>query len=212
MTPIVSLSDEDKKDWESCSSIEIWSIVSDFQKYHANTKNSILELNRELDIQREESNVLWWLVAEWSEIYEKKISALNNLQAAIVVPLELIDCISFVPGPIAIFSVMKKALCLSTEEIEEKYSLKEFIISIEDKIFPYIEKYEDILVRTFTPILNALRVRKKYYGNGTDVSLWIQVYESDFKVKADEKMYSVYEFARCLFLECELIQLLKGEE
>ncbi len=168
-------------------------------------------LKEQLEYKQEESDLLWWMVAGWSDIYNCSFEALGDKQAALAAPFEIMDCVSWVPSPIATEKIIKKAL--SGKGLEKKYAVKDYISAADEKIFSKCEyiDYDFSDCVGFVPILELLQLREQLPGQDelpTVYKLFGKKYDAGF---LDCKL-SVFEFASQLFYECELMELIKIRE
>lgn len=161
-------------------------------------------LLNELEIQREESDILWWTISEWSNIYCTSIKNLFNYEAAIVVPIELSKLTKFDLGPYALKQIIYKVMSLSKDE-EQNITLTNIVDSIRDEIYDVIE-VETLEIDEVQPIL--LAIKSKYESRKSpDVDAWKTVFFAKSNKTPDEIQMNVFDFAYQLYLELELANL-----
>lgn len=149
--------------------------------------------NENIEILREESQILWWLLTGYSDDMKMKYSEINPKIAAIIIGKDLASCVSTFPGPFPIKSILIKALDFVNTG-EETFSFNEYIDSIDDNIIE--ELIGDAVVDT--PILFALMKKAE---NG--IRNWITSFSKKFSFR--DGAYSVIDVAYETYLECILL-------
>lgn len=125
----------------------------------AETMTALSERLAELDgaerAQREESNVLWWLLAEWSVLADKRIASLSANDACLILADELGSMIQMLPAPLAAIPVLLRLLGTTpdtgTSEIQVVVDASSRSWRAEFAKRPSIR-----LVEGVTPILSAI--------------------------------------------------------
>lgn len=148
-------------------------------------KNKILYENTEL---------LWWLLAGYSNDEDKAYSELSDKQEALLVGKDLAEVVQCKPGPYLAKNLLYKML---SENKHNKYLFKEYIDVCKDStIEKILSGKED---RLNTPILYAL-CKKMEVGEAN----WIKAFEKKFGYLKLE--YSDIEIAYQMYLECLMLK------
>ena len=200
------ISEGEKEDWGTGADYVSARLAEQYRYIKALSVNFNI-LKEQLEYKQEESNLLWWMVAGWSDIYDCSFEALGDKQAALAVPFEVMDCVLWVPSPIATQKIIKKAL--SGKGLETKYAVKDYISAADEKILSDFGYTDDDLSDCvgFVPILELLQLREQLPGQEelpAVYKLFGKKYDSTFL----ERKISVFDFACQLFYECELLELL----
>lgn len=87
----------------------------------------ISKLNYALRVQREETNILWWLFGEYSRDLEKPLTEFKLPAVALITGKELADITSFAPGPRSIPAIIDRALRLITPKLPASITIKEAV-------------------------------------------------------------------------------------
>ena len=178
------------------------------QNKHLKAINMNINLLKEqLMNKKEETNLLWWLIADWSEIYECSFQKLCDKQAAVVAPLEVIECVEILPGPISVKKIIQKAL--SGKNTENEYCVKDYIEAIGTEVLNAWDgkNYDLSLCVGFTPVLELLQGRIRF-PKDDDLQTVYKLFEENYDITFLSKKVSVIDFAYQLYLEFELINLL----
>lgn len=140
----------------------------------------------------EDSQILWWLMAEYSDDENKTYCELDVCKAAMLAGKDLASKILLPPGPYAAKSVLNKIL--AEFQNEDKMSFKEYINACDDVVI------DEIIgeCETTTPVLFALQTKKECGEEG-----WSKAFGKKF-VDGDRK-YSAIEIAYQIYLECLLL-------
>lgn len=152
------------------------------------------DLMNKSKILYENTEILWWLLAGYSNDEGKTYSELLDKQAALLVGKDLAEIVQCKPGPY----LAKKLLCRAlAENGRTKYSFKEYIdICNDSTIEKMLGGKED---KVNTPILYALSKKME-----VDEGNWIKAFEKKFG--HSELEYSGVEIAYQVYLECLMLK------
>ena len=189
----------------SYSSSELDSIVSLLEKcensFRYIEQREIYLLN-DLKAQREETDIAWWLLTEWSESYNCPLSE----ELVLAVSVELNNLNQYALGPYAFQQAIYKSISLFKKRTDD-ISLENFANIVKDKIVELID-IEELEVSQVQPILTALKCRYECRESADEQS-WKGIFEGRSKRKIDELKMNICEFAYQLYLELELAYLKK---
>ncbi len=138
----------------------------------------------------ENTEILWWLLAGYSQDAGKTYAELPLQQAAILVGKDLAEIVQNMPGLYSVNNLLCKVL---DKNRDEKALFADYIDTCADSIIGTM--FEETGRRIDTPILFAL-YKKMENGEGS----WYKVFEKNFG-KTDIE-YSGMEFAYQMYLEC----------
>lgn len=156
-----------------------------------------------LSVQREESDILWWMLAEWSETCQKLYRDMTRAEAALFSAYELNSIVKLPLGPYASKQVLVKMISLSKAEDSEVLSVTALIDRLDGEALPPLEKGT---ITRLQPILSALSAKKKAAQRGRG-SEWRQYYELTCDKNLDSIMLTPVEFGQQIYLELELAEL-----
>ncbi len=200
------ISEGEKEDWGTGVDYVSARLAEQYRYIKAmNTNFNVLK--EQLKNRKEESDLLWWMVAGWSDIYDCSFEAIGDKQAALAAPIEVMKYVSWVPSPIATQKIIKKAL--SGKDLEKKYTVKDYISAADEKIFLdfWYMDYDLSDCVGFVPILELLQLRKQLPGQ-EELPAVYKLFGRNYDLSYLERKISVFDFACQLFYECELLELL----
>lgn len=200
---VSSLTFEDGDENKGVITDDIIEQIADILKAVDLRLDNLRKWNRKLDfalsVQREESNILWWMLTEWSETCQKSYCDMSGEEAAVFSAYELCENVSFSLGPYASKQILSKMVSLGEVKLHEKTPVTAQIDCLDGALLPSFENYE---ITDMQPLLCALRSKKTASKKGND-SAWKQYYEIDGK-NLDNVSLTTVDFARQLYLELEL--------
>lgn len=185
---------------------EIDSILSLLEE-HENNFHYIMKreqyLTDELSAQKEESDIAWWLLNEWSQSYNRPFSELKIEEVVLAVPVELYNLSQYTLGPYTIRPVVYRGV-LHWKKRTNNISLESFVNVVKDKVTESkLIDIENMELEQVQPILTALKCMYEC-KDSTDEQAWKAVFEGRIKRNAVDLKMSVEEFAYQLYLELEL--------
>lgn len=138
----------------------------------------------------EDSQVLWWMLAEYSDDESKKYALLEQKKAALLMGKDLASKINISPGPYSAKAVLNKVLGEKADELEQ---FKDYVDACDDDIISKIIINKSM----YTPLLYALN-QKKECGEKN----WYKKFEDIYSKGAVNVQYSRLEIAYEMYIEC----------
>lgn len=190
----------------SYSVAEIDSIVNLLEKCE-NNFNYIMRREQylfdELKAQKEETDIAWWLLNEWSQSCNCPFSELKIDEIVLAVPVELYNLSQYTLGPYAVRPLIYRGVS-HWKKRTNSILLENFVNVVKDKVTELkLVDIENIDLEQVQPILMALKCMNEC-KESPDEQAWKAVFEGRTKRKAEELKMSVEEFAYQLYLELEL--------
>lgn len=209
-----SIADQKKKMEEdgtdfSYSDTEIETVINLLEKCESNF-NHMLQMNKylidELKVQKEEANIAWWLLNEWSQCYDCSFSKLKIEEVVLAVSVELHNLSQYILGPYAVRQVIYRGIS-RWKKRTSSISLENFVNAVRDKIIELkVIDVERMKPEQVQPIIMALKCIYEC-RESTDEHAWKAIFEGCSKRKAADLKMSVEEFAYQLYLELELANI-----
>lgn len=154
-----------------------------------------------LSVQREESDILWWTLAEWSETRQHSYRDMTRDEAALFSAYELGGIVRLPLGPYASKQILMKMISLGKiVKGQERVSAAALIDRLSGDILP---SFTDCQVTELQPILSALNAKWKAAQKGKS-SEWRQYYEMSHEKDLDTIQMTSFDFGRQIYLEIEL--------
>lgn len=159
------------------------------------------DLQRLLTGEREETDILWWMINEWSELYDKPFNKLNDKQIAIAAPIGLYEHLQDVLFPYAGNQIIRYFL-EKCEKPEQEYSISEYLKDVNDDflckdVFDFkMEQIEKVQC-----ITRALYCMKQC---GCEGDAWKVMFQKGYGTDPDEVCITPTAFAFQFQRELEL--------
>ena len=162
------------------------------------------EMQNEMQLYREDSNILSWLCGEWSDELDIQLTKKTYQKSvALLLAKELVDLVTVLPGPYAAKSFLKKMLDLCKLDTNT-YTIVEMIDAIDnDRKRKFINSYSCIAGNPEnTPILYSL---KSALDTNTS-EVWKHVVSNHMGVDICEVKNSILDWAELMYFECVLVK------
>lgn len=160
-----------------------------------------------LTVQREESDILWWVLAEWSKTSQKSYHNMSKEEAALLSAYELSNNVSFCMGPYASREILTKMISLGKTGEKACFSAVDLIDQLDEKL-PL--SFENCSITKLQPLLSALDAKKNAAQKGK-VDEWKRYYEMTCEKELKDLSLTAFDFGWQLYLEIELGRLLHAE-
>ena len=154
-----------------------------------------------LSVQREESDILWWTLAEWSENRQCLYRDMTREEAALFSAYELGGIVCLPLGPYASKQILMKMISLGkADKNQERVSAATLIDRLSGDILPF---FKDCQVTGLQPLLSALNAKQKATQKGKSDE-WRPYYEVSCEKDLDTSQLTAFDFGQQLYLEIEL--------
>ena len=154
-----------------------------------------------LSVQREESDILWWTLSEWSETCQRSYRSMARHEAAVFSAYELSNIVNLPLGPYASKQILMKMISLSKTEGQERASAAEWIQRLNGDFLPPFD--EKCRIKELQPVLSALSAKRKAAKKGK-ASEWQRYYETTCEKDLNTLMLTAFELGLQIYLEIEL--------
>lgn len=163
------------------------------------------ELQQLVIKQREETDILWWIMNEWSELYEKPFNKLSDMEMAIAVPTELYNHSQDVLVPYAGDQIIHYFL-EKCEKPEQEYSISEYLRDINDDFLnKIIFEFKTEKIEKVQCITGALYCMKQC---GCEEDAWKGMFKKEYGIEPDKVRITPFAFANQFQRELELANYL----
>lgn len=210
LEPVTNTDEDEEEEEEEDKTIDIDQLATNLEV----AEKQIKELRRQsrvlaftLTVQREESDILWWVLAEWSETSQKFYHSMSKEEAALLSAYELSNNVSFCLGPYASREILTKMIFLGQTGEKECSSAVDLIDQLDEKL-PL--SFENCSITELQPLLSALDAKKNAAQKGK-VDEWQRYYEMTCEKDLKELSLTAFDFGWQLYLEIELGRLLHAE-
>ena len=167
------------------------------------TENQKL-INSNYQIVNEETEVLWWLMGEWSRELDCPYTELSPHQACLYVGKELADITQLLPGPSSAKHLMNKMLQICRDREQTTTTLQQ-VVNATPLTWrtSCLQAYSPSVATNTCPIL--LAIQKSLDTDGDED--WLPVYQKSSRLDATA-IISPFALAWQMYLECLLVRTL----
>lgn len=160
-------------------------------------------LQKKISCQREESDVLWWMMNKWSYTYRKSFTDMTEQEMAIAIPLELHKYSMFSLLPYSAERIIYSLIVDATNN-STKLPLASYMKNIDEAVIELLDiNTGDI--ESVQPILAIISCMKEC---GMEETAWKSMLKKKYGNNADEISLTPIEFAKHFCLELELVNYL----
>lgn len=163
--------------------------------------NNILQ--KKVKCQREESDILWWLINKWSYVYSKPFEKMSSIELAIAIPVEIFKYSQFDILPYSAEKIIRSILEKSDDNADE-ITLSEYMKNINKSSLDEFDIDESVIVRV-QPVLGAVCCMKDC---GTEENSWNGKLKNKYGNDARVIKFKPLDFAIHFCLELELYKSL----
>ncbi|NMM62213.1 hypothetical protein HBE96_05840 [Clostridium sp. P21] len=174
-------------------------IVSNFNILQNNQEN----MEKSLEIYKEDSDILSWLFGEWSNDLKKQLNKkVNQNQISLVIGKELADLVKLIPGPYAAKAFLRKMLGHCKVD-KNNITLVEIIDLLdEDWKKQLLNDYSIIGDGENTPILLAISKSLET----SEQNVWKYAYQKVMEINVEEVKSDPLTWSYQMYLECLLVK------
>lgn len=185
----------DQEDWNG-----LLGVLGSCEKAIRALANKNRRYKKMLEVQREESDILWWILNEWSDIYEQSFRELKREQLTLSAPLELQKMIPYYLGPFAVKQVLYKVMSLA-QDGQLGMTLRQLVSTVDEEILHEMD-FDDWYCCELQPVMLALCCKVKAGEEG-----WKSLFIRECKIDPDKVEMTLEEFTYQFYLELELAVL-----
>lgn len=179
---------------------EIIHILKAFQTSHSDLKKQVQQFGNATSIYKEESQLLWWILSEWSELLNCSLHTVKVKTACLVLGWEGADMVENFPGPYAMEGAVQKQLrtCVDGTEEIAPFTLSEIVANAAPELRANVIKAcQNAPLVDMLPLCSAL-VRS---DNTESESEWYPKYCRDLLGGIDAPPRTFWEYAWQIYLE-----------
>lgn len=179
---------------------EIIRILKVFQTSYSDLKKQIQQFDSAKSIYQEESQLLWWILSEWSEILHCSLHTVKVKTACLVLGWEGAGIVENFPGPYAMEGVVQKQLrnCVDGTGETALFTLNEIVANAAPELrTDVIKACQNASLADMLPLCSAL-VRS---NNTENESEWYPKYCRELLGGIDVPPRAFWEYSWQIYLE-----------
>lgn len=157
------------------------------------------QLQQIISCQREEMDVLWWMMNGWSETYQKSFAQMTEKELALAAPVELYDHSQWELCPYSVERIVYKLLN-EKENSNKKMAITEYLREIDENVLNNLNIEEDN-PKNVQWIIGGLYCIKQC---GFEQAGWKGMFKKRYGSDIDSVRLTPYEFANQFLKELEL--------
>lgn len=179
---------------------EIIHILKAFQTSYSDLRKQVQQFGNTASIYKEESQLLWWILSDWSELLSCSLHTLKVKTACLVLGWEGAGMVENFPGPYAMEGVVQKQLgtCEDGTEDIAPVTLSEVVANAATELrVDVIEACQNVSLADMLPLCSAL-IRS---DNTESVDEWYPKYCREVLCETGSSTRAFWEYAWQIYLE-----------
>jgi hypothetical protein len=158
----------------------------------------VMQLQRNLDVIGEESNVLWWVFGESSRDTNERWSGYAVPQATIMAGKELADLTRITPGPASASALLDRVVKYSKTKPPAQVAVKDAIAGVSlDWRQQYVKNHSPEALLNLCPVSHGIKLSVDL----VEGDAWIPVLAASTKIQREGKI-APHLLAYQVFVEC----------
>ena len=185
---------------ESKQITEIIKILKVFQTSYSDLRMKVQQLNTATSIYEEDSQLLWWILSEWSEMLHCSLHMVKVKTACLVLGWEGAGMVENFPGPYAMEGVLQKQLRTCEDGTGEvaSFTLSEIIANTASELrADVIKECQNTSLANMLPLCSAI-IRS---DNTESVDEWYPKYRKELLGGIDVPSKTFWDYAWQIYLE-----------
>lgn len=169
--------------------------------------DAITILSKKMDFMREESNLLWWHISEWSTLSGGLHTKLPHELAAVLLPFDAANIVLEAPSPVSLPALLQRALATRATKLKAKnsFTISEVIESLDVETLEKLPlPTEKLVSQGLFPLIYALKLAKEFGTGG----IWAKPFKENTGLDPNASI-SVYAVALQISRELDALKLVK---
>ncbi|QDU52999.1 GTPase-associated system all-helical protein GASH [Gimesia panareensis] len=177
-------------------------ILNGLAKSIKQTNQNNKYLNSQLELFREESDILWWLTTAVSKKLSVVFEDLNWPATTVILGVELAEMVRRFPGPLSYKELLARAIQLSGKEENEMIKISSVVSKLEKEFSSELESlYSENPALSLCPLIKSL-VRSRGAKRQAE---WLQPLKQEFSI-SNTTQFNCVDFAMQIYLETLLLR------
>lgn len=191
--------------WDSNLSSMLNEYLISLNSYLSKAQKTNQGIEESIKIYTEDSQILWWLVGEWSKDLNQPFKELSPIEASLIIGKELADLVDNSPGPYSAEAVLHKMIGYCKKGANQNLIFADAVEAADiEWRKAVLEEYASQNLKEITPILTAIS-KSLEVENSKE---WLPAFKGATKLEADKIKLSSRELAFQMYLECLTIKCL----
>ena len=182
--------------WEADAPTKLLKVLGSVQSSMQAIKKRIAEQEEQQGIYREDSQLLWWMLSEWSNSLSCSLRALEKAEGSMVIGYDAAQFVTNYPGPYAMEGILEKmiAACKGTQK---KRPFSDCVMQI-----PSILRENILKIAKNSPVLECLPLCNGIVcsHNAEKAEEWYPKFRREF-LEIQNDSFTPYQYAWQMYLE-----------
>ncbi len=189
--------EENEMSWDIDMQGQLSCAFDSLVKYIKTLDNQISKLELTQKIYKEDSQILWWMNAEWSELLGRPLKEIKKVEGSMVIGYEAARLVTNFPGPYSMEGILSK-LITACSCSADKVSFPNYIMEVSPSCFDKItEDMKGSSLLAHFPICNAILASN--YAKKEDE--WYPKFKAEF-ISVEDDSFTIQQYAWQVYLEC----------
>lgn len=186
----------EKNEWDENAPTKLLQILNGFQSVLQSVESRITNQEEQQSIYKEDSQLLWWMLSEWSYSLECPLKKLGKVEGSIVIGCEAAQFVANYPGPYAMEGILEK-LVSSCKGAQKKASFSDCVMQV-----PATVRHEILKIARNSPILEFLPLCNGIVcsHNAEKAEEWYPKFRREF-LEIENDSFTPYQYAWQMYLE-----------
>lgn len=190
--------------WNTATAQKIGDLLTDIFESTRSLREVIDDFSKQKSIYFEDSQLLWWMMSEWSSELDCSLREIDSTKGTLVIGYEAATYIANYPGPYSMEGIIKK-LVHACKGNKGKVKLTSVMAKIDPRLRKSIkEASENCKVIDLLPITNAVRCSEDAIDEGE----WYPRYIRGVDNKDNIEENTCDNYAWQFYLECLVISII----
>lgn len=186
-----------ENNWDEDAPIRLLQVLDSFQDNLHTIAKRIMEQEGKHSIYKEDSQLLWWMLSEWSNILSCQLKTLGKGEGSLVIGYEAAQFVTNYPGPYAMEGIFTKMVSICKGNQQKKIPFQDCVMQIpsvlREKI---IESAKNSPVMEFLPLCNGIISSL----NAESADEWYPKFRREF-LKTESESFSPFQYAWQMYIE-----------
>ena len=186
----------EENEWEADAPTKLLQVLDSVQSGLQAIEKRIAEQEGQQSIYKEDSQLLWWMLSEWSNSLGCSLKSLGKVEGSIVIGYEAAQFVTNYPGPYAMEGVLGKLISLC-KGAQKKTAFPDSVMQI-----PPILREKILKIAKNSPILECLPLCNGIVcsHNAEKAEEWYPKFRREF-FEIENDNFTPYQYAWQMYLE-----------
>lgn len=186
----------DENEWDADAPAKLLQVLNSVQSNLRTIEKQFTAQEEQQSIYKEDSQLLWWMLSEWSNSLGCSLKSLGKVEGSIVIGYEAAQFVTNYPGPYAMEGILGK-LVGSCKGAQKKPSFPDCVMQVPDALREKI-----LRIAKNSPILECLPLCNGIVcsHNAEKAEEWYPKFQREF-LKIENESFTPYQYAWQMYLE-----------